>query len=431
MAGRPLEQMRARVVLDLVETVPGLEAEDAVRLLAEAKVLEVRPVRELEAFLHHCPDATTRPVGDFPLSWVRLAHRLHAAGYRVVLPTCAGCGATVAALLRSPKGRVCSRCAPKREPKLCARCGRTALITARRAEGGICNRCYLNDPAVQVPCARCSRPRPPAGRAAQSRPVCQLCWGRPVRTCSACGTLAPTKTNGPDGPLCQPCYQRTRQPRHLCTSCGDLARISRRTDRSAEGEGGICYSCYRRPTVEAPCAVCGRQRPCYRERGGSMTCWACRPLPERTCTRCRRARPVAANWPMGPVCSPCYQRIRTRPEPCPECGTCRPLVGTAHLPGTGETAICGPCAGADTSYRCTNCGSEEGAYAGGQCLRCVLDHRLRDRLARPRGPTPCAGSPRAPPPGSWPASPPPTGRSATTCWTNFLPDTPSATFATH
>lgn len=45
MAGRPLEQMRAWVVLDLVETVPGLEAEDAVRLLAEAKALEVRPVR--------------------------------------------------------------------------------------------------------------------------------------------------------------------------------------------------------------------------------------------------------------------------------------------------------------------------------------------------------------------------------------------------
>lgn len=94
---------------------------------------------------------------------------------------------------------------------------------------------------------------------------------------------------------------------------------------------------------------------------------------------------VAVNWPMGPVCPPCYQRIRSRPAPCARCGTSRPLIGTAHFPGTGEAAICGPCAGAGPICRCTTCDTDDGAYADGECLRCVLRRRIRDRLIRPDG----------------------------------------------
>lgn len=382
MAAASLVQTRAQVVTALVTKVAGLDEERASGFLAQAKALEVRPVKELEVFLRS-PKATTEAVGDFPLAWVRLAHLLHTGGYPVVLPVCVGCGTPTTNLRPGPQGRVCPRCAPRRAPKTCARCGRTALIMARRAEGGICNRCYRQDPAVLVSCGRCTRLRPPAGRDDQGRPVCAQCWGRPLRTCAECGALAPTKANGPEGPLCQPCYRRTLQPRRICSSCGEFTRISCRSGTPADGVGEICYRCYRRPGIDASCTVCGRQRPCYRRRDGTLTCWACRPLPQRTCARCRRSRPVAANWPMGPVCPPCYHRIRSRPKPCAQCGTRRPLIGTAHLAeGAG---ICGPCAGAGPIPPCTACGNEEGAYADGQCLRCVVRHRVRDRITRPDG----------------------------------------------
>lgn len=380
-----LEQIQDRVVAALVKKVVGLEKERAAGLLSRARALQVRPIKELEIFLRR-PDATTSAVGDFPLAWVRLAHRLHDAGFPVALPVCSGCGLLTTELRPAPKGRACPRCAPKREPKTCARCGRNALIMARRAEGGICNRCYLRDPAVRVACVRCTQRRPPAARDDQGRPICARCWGRPQRTCTACGTLAPTKVNGPDGPLCQTCYQRTRQPRRVCSGCGELTRISSRADTGPAGGGsGICYRCYRRPSTDASCKVCGRQRPCYRRRDGTLTCWACRPLPRKSCARCHRPRVVAANWPMGPVCPPCYQHIRIHPAPCAQCGTRRPLIGTAVPPRKGEGAICGPCAGAGPADRCTTCDSEEGAYAHGQCLRCVVGTRVRDWLTRPDG----------------------------------------------
>lgn len=88
---------------------------------------------------------------------------------------------------------------------------------------------------------------------------------------------------------------------------------------------------------------------------------------------------------MGPVCSPCYHRICTRPEPCARCGTRRPLTGTTHRPDIGEVGICGPCAGAGPTPPCTTCGNEEGSYTAGQCLRCVLHHRVRDRITRSDG----------------------------------------------
>ncbi len=86
---------------------------------------------------------------------------------------------------------------------------------------------------------------------------------------------------------------------------------------------------------------------------------------------------------MGPVCPPCYDRIRSRPGPCARCGARRPLTGTAHFPS--EAAICGPCAGAGPAAPCTTCGSEEGAYADGQCLRYRVHRRVRDRITCPDG----------------------------------------------
>jgi hypothetical protein len=40
---------------------------------------------------------------------------------------------------------------------------------------------------------------------------------------------------------------------------------------------------------------------------------------------------VHAEWPIGPVCSHCYTRVRASPAVCPACRCRLPLVGITGL----------------------------------------------------------------------------------------------------
>jgi hypothetical protein len=369
---------RARVIAALTAALPGLGPPAAGAALEAARAHAGRALRELDAFLAAGPEAVTGQAGDFPLAWARLARVLGDAGHAVTLPGCASCGAVTSGLLPSPAGRVCARCAPRREPKACARC-RLATIMARRPEGGICNRCYRADPAVAAECTQCGRLRVPAGRGPDGRPVCDRCWGRPVAACSSCGVTARVKARGSDGPLCAACYRDQRQPARACARCGQAGPIASR----AAGQD-ICYRCYRRPSAETACQVCGRVRTCQRTRAGTLACRSCQPVPRAACARCGRARVVAANWPLGPVCHSCYTTIRTRPARCGRCHAIRPLIAASVI-GDQQAGICGPCAGLPAGNACSGCDSGAAPYAGGRCARCVLRDRLADLLSGPDG----------------------------------------------
>ncbi|MFY1632390.1 hypothetical protein ACN27F_03725 [Solwaraspora sp. WMMB335] len=377
---RRREDAVQRLATHLVSVVDGMDEASAFAVLAVARVTRLRALHELDAWMDAHPDALAEPGAHCPLSLVRLAHALHAAGHTdVVLPACVACGRTLPDLVTGPDGRICGRCAARMRIRACVRCGREGRILARRAEGGICHRCYRVDEQVITPCARCGRPRQPVARLDDGSPVCETCW-QPVRTCTTCGTTGPTHYRGSDGPLCPACYRRRHQPQRACSRCGEVARIAHRgQDPTAE----VCYRCYRPPTVDTLCATCGRARPCRPAgRSGPLTCSSCRPLRRVACARCARVRIVAANWPVGPICHPCYQTVLRDTRDCARCGIRRPLVGRDE---TTAAAICGPCAGTDIGHQCRTCGNEGRIYAEGQCTRCVLRTRLVDLLTGPAG----------------------------------------------
>lgn len=95
---------------------------------------------------------------------------------------------------------------------------------------------------------------------------------------------------------------------------------------------------------------------------------------DKQCGRCQHpAARIAARWPDGPVCYPCFSAAaRTR-------GTCSACHTLRLVPGRSPTGapLCADCAGITTQLRCTRCGEEEELYRKGTCARCSL----RDDLA--------------------------------------------------
>jgi hypothetical protein len=119
--------------------------------------------------------------------------------------------------------------------------------------------------------------------------------------------------------------------------------------------------------------VCGRTRVAHRAPDGTLRCHACIPRPPRRCVECGQSAPVQAYWPVGPVCLPCYTRVRADPATCLACNQNRPLIGRLSTGGR----ICGPCAGTDNDHACKICGNAGYLYANRSCARCVLAGRLQ------------------------------------------------------
>jgi len=363
--------VRVRLVTMLTGRLPGLRAASAEKVLDQAGAGAGTAMRTLDAYLAATPDAFTVAVTECPAAYLRLVQVLLAEGHDVAVPACADCGKQDTSLRSKDGVRYCHRCYARRGTVLCARCGSSGRVAARRPEGVICYSCYARDPLVTEPCAACGRVRVPAARQPDGQALCEACYQRPEQVCSKCGTLARVKARRDDGPLCQQCYTRHQRPRRMCGRCGRTRLIAQRATADTPD---LCDSCCQ--GVTGTCTVCGRGRPCSGARSGKLVCQSCRPRQERPCCRCGRTRPVNAEWPIGPVCTACYEHVRNHPATCAQCGQLRPLIGV----GPGGQGICGPCAGADTDYSCRRCGYPGQIYAAGTCARCVLTERVDDLL---------------------------------------------------
>ncbi|MGO4649485.1 hypothetical protein AB4305_31780 [Nocardia sp. 2YAB30] len=109
---RLAEQRRAHrdaVMAAFGAALPELPAVDIPGILAKARADKRIALRNLAGHLSDHPDALSSGSPRCPVVIVRLAHVLHAAGYRdVVRPGCAGCGKVTHDLPRSgPDGRLC------------------------------------------------------------------------------------------------------------------------------------------------------------------------------------------------------------------------------------------------------------------------------------------------------------------------------------
>lgn len=362
-----------RVVNYLAEAMPGMSAEQAHSALVKVGAHTRKGLHQLDEYFAVTPDALTAGSSDCPVAFVRLARVLLDAGHAVSLPVCASCGRSSSNLRAGPDGRLCSTCNAKRTKILCARCGLAGRPAARRPEGVICYRCYVKDPQVIESCAVCGRSRIPAMRREDGRALCENCYPRPERPCAKCGVVGRVKAMRVEGPICEACY---RSPERLCGRCGRVGPIAR---KATESSPDLCQNCYQ--GVSAVCSVCGRMRPCLGSRSGTFICKSCLPRRKRACSRCGRVRPVNAEWPIGPVCSTCYEYIRSHPLVCAKCGEDQPLIASD---GEGQN-ICGPCAGVAVEYDCRRCGQGGRIYSDGICARCVLADRLDDLLQQTNG----------------------------------------------
>ena len=73
------------------------------------------------------------------------------------------------------------------------------------------------------------------------------------------------------------------------------------------------------------CPVCNRPLAVF-------DCRSCRPRPLRTCGVCGNGRRTKTIWPLGPVCSGCYQTLRATPA------NLHPLINNQTANTTGRVS---------------------------------------------------------------------------------------------
>lgn len=169
----------------------------------------------------------------------------------------------------------------------------------------------------------------------QGQRLCRRCHSaRRVEPCAGCGAVRVPSARDPDGrPRCVSCHHRDPANFEPCVVCGRPAPVATRI-----AQGAVCWGCYRPPM--GTCGLCGRQRPCTRNKTGLLRCQTCARAVE-PCVRCGRRRRVSVRRPDGPWCSTCY---KTDP---------------------------------DSTRQCLACGSTGDLYERGRCGRCVLTQRLQ------------------------------------------------------
>lgn len=379
------KQDRSDPRLEVIGTVAATLGADAELVEAALDAATARPAdrRHIRDHLAEKPDALQSAASDTPPAVARLARELVALevpGARV--PVCARCGRDVQLRYKVDGGRICTNCFAKSNAATCGQCGKVNPV-GRRGPGGepICQACSMN----KVPCSRCDRTARVVTRTDTGEPLCPACAPRPTYECSACGETAPAQAIGDDGPVCRECYT---EPERACGLCGEVRRIE---VRGRDGQPDVCVRCYTKPVP--PCRTCGERHDCghdlpegtapMEEPGEERTRLLVRireaPRQHRPCALCQRSKPVQARWPLGDVCVACYTRAVSTPRSCGQCGRDAVLIGLRD-----ERLCCGPCAGTELDYRCTQCAQPGRMYSRGLCVDCALERRL-DELLGPIG----------------------------------------------
>ncbi|WP_256105543.1 hypothetical protein [Streptomyces sp. ODS05-4] len=345
-------------------------------LLELARPFTTGTLEDLAAHLDTHRDALTSGRSSGPKLLLKVIWVLHAAGYPVTRPACAGCGKVRQTLpVVHAEGRLCNGCNRKARHTVgtCARCGRENIrLHSKQPGGDWCQACYLAQ--KREPCRECGRNQRVSTRLPDGTSLCPRCHAKPEEPCDSCASSAFAEVRPTQ--MCPKCFNGFRRARRFCGSCGELRVI---VQRARNGEPDLCQDCYHTP--EAVCHRCGRTRPCYHARTDNPVCGPCTERPAATCTRCRRQRPISAHWPLGAVCQTCYLKILHTPAECAGCHGTHPLTGQV----TNGAGLCGPCAGYSADYACASCGRTGYLHAAGRCAYCVLDDRLHTLLTGPDG----------------------------------------------
>lgn len=111
-------------------------------------------------------------------------------------------------------------------------------------------------------------------------------------------------------------------------------------------------------------------------------------MSEPSCFDCGSSS-IHTRLPHAWICKTCRRRRHYHPQPCPGCGTTRPLAyrltkSTGSVDDRGDDRIvCASCAGAESIFACHECGQEDHPYGATRCARCFLRERLTELLTDP------------------------------------------------
>lgn len=182
-------------------------------------------------------------------------------------------------------------------------------------------------------CDTCACTITNAARVYRGRDYCRRCYKR-LFTGKACGTCQRVWRVLKTDPTPLPCPTCAAKDR----TCWRCSRPIDKAGMIVEGHA-ICNACTPHFREEQPCQRCGEltRRPTRAPTHGihDLICERCYArLTHRTCSRCHRYRPLAANSAEDkPLCADCLPGSETT-HPCPSCG----IV----LPGRG-IGRCVPC----------------------------------------------------------------------------------------
>lgn len=193
------------------------------------------------------------------------------------------------------------------------------------------------------------------------------------RYCDGCGHLiakAHRRYHGDD--YCSSCYPRlfVRMP---CRLCGELARFHLHVPEVER----VCGKCVRK---RRKCLRCGKPLPRAAKRiAGGAVCASCARyfIEKKPCPRCGRPSARLSRAPaLGvdePICDRCRNQLTHRT--CSVCRRYRPVAGT-FPDGKPYCAACAP--GIAASHACPTCGALVPGAGHGRCLACLN----RGRIAR-------------------------------------------------
>ena len=181
-------------------------------------------------------------------------------------------------------------------------------------KNGFCSSCYKKLPLVQ--CTECHENH----RAIKAEGfVCFSCKLK-KRTCSACGTAAPTHARVLKGKVfCNNCAYRVLETRP-CTIC---KKDFKGEPNWPEGKP-VCPPCKKKLKKAKPCAHCGNLSLFVESDAKAgiheKICIKCRTYGHITCAGCHKHRKPAALDKKGrQICKECHAR-GTKPFMCPQCG---------------------------------------------------------------------------------------------------------------
>ncbi len=404
------------LVADIESTLDRTVIEDAVSSVAGGRAKR----RRLAQALLDRPTVLTDGRSSAPRVVADLLNALRKAGAaNTSPPVCAECGKHLRTFQRRDQDWYCSVCGPR--PKRCTSCGHERIIATRDRRGRPrCSQCPDHDDrdplailtdvvtkldpsvpadAITAAAARifsrpahlqnlawtiedtpelltgdgAQAPMPGVlrlidelrGAGAQTiiRPACPRCR-RAVRLHRRIGGYW----------LCRNCVARSRaQP---CSRCGVVREPASRDEQGR----ALCPHCFSiDPANQEPCAVCLRRRPVSVRTPNGPLCQNCRPRPTMSCSICGRSAPCEISMTTGqPWCKACQQRWAS----CAGCGQMRPVHG-----GSLAEPLCATCTRPDPSFwrSCPTCGDQARIRAGRPCVRCAVQHRLRDLLGDHNG----------------------------------------------